>query len=1048
MNNKSKQFDLIVIFFFLVCIGCIYVTNLKGGVFLSGWDNLHPEFNYGINISRAFFSTWQEYQGTGLPAGNAHATELFKEIIMIPLSFILPIFQIRKVFFMFMLFLGPMGVYTLLKYIFLKNNTLYEKTAIGCIGGLFYLFHIATVQIFYTPYESFSAYYAFLPLMVFSLYYCLEKMSKKRLLFALAIHIIGSISFYIPTLFVVYGLIVSVLLFTHVLVSRSIQALKTISILLLTVVIANLYWILPFIYYVHTNIDSQLSSYLNFIFSEDIFQKNVKFGNIKDIVMLKGFLFDYIGTVQNTPQYVMGVWREFTTMPLFVLAAIISFIIMAIGAIKTFHKPYFRVLTFLFLIFFSLLAFNVPPFSLLNHLLHSNNLFHQVFRNLFTKFANSLLFVESILFAVGTHFLITRMRLTVRLHKYVNILFIFAFFAILSINLFPIWQGNLIYPALKTSIPKEYFDLFTYFKNMPDGRITNLPQFSSDGWYTYRFGYTGSGFIWYGIPQPIMDRSFDVWSRNNENYYWELSQAIYSQNLNQLENIFDKYGISWIISDNMLTANNPKTQKYVAQTEQLLESSYKILLEKKFGGIKVYKFQPSYPIKQYISILSQPPSVNPYSWSGYDAAYAYYGPYQSITGSSSQDTNIFFPFRSLLTNRKNDELPFVIEETDFWYIFRSTIPNRSTASVLKVPPLTPYETVNFNKNNLSQQLPMYANILLNGKLIATSSVSSRIEIPIFPSQNNSILEIQIPKQDGIYSKVVEPVQVNSSSLPVSCNKFNTGDMKKSIDGSLVELASRQSSNCLQFSFPDLSQQNAYVISIQNKYIEGSPLFTSIYNTTSKKTETETYLVAKPDINTQYFIVPPREKYGLGYNITLDNISQGDFDSINQVGKISFYPVPYYFLSHIQVNERNFNSIGKTNIGSYTTSHPHPDSYIISINDFPPNDQPFFITLSQSFHNGWKAYTLPPSFSADNPLIQFISPLIGKQLNNHVLINNWMNGWELNEKSDTIVIMYIPQYLQYFGFCCLTVFFIFVLLILPRSNHANDNKNQVKHHIIQ
>jgi len=33
----------------------IAVFNYQPGTFLSGWDNLHPEFNFSLNLTRSFF---------------------------------------------------------------------------------------------------------------------------------------------------------------------------------------------------------------------------------------------------------------------------------------------------------------------------------------------------------------------------------------------------------------------------------------------------------------------------------------------------------------------------------------------------------------------------------------------------------------------------------------------------------------------------------------------------------------------------------------------------------------------------------------------------------------------------------------------------------------------------------------------------------------------------------------------------------------------------------------------------------------------------------
>ena len=90
-----KNSSLLIV---LGTIIAIITTNGFLNKFLMGWDNLLPEFNLFTNISRSFFSVWQEHQGFGLLAGNAHATELIYQLYVFFLSLILPTALIRQAF--------------------------------------------------------------------------------------------------------------------------------------------------------------------------------------------------------------------------------------------------------------------------------------------------------------------------------------------------------------------------------------------------------------------------------------------------------------------------------------------------------------------------------------------------------------------------------------------------------------------------------------------------------------------------------------------------------------------------------------------------------------------------------------------------------------------------------------------------------------------------------------------------------------------------------------------------------------------------------------
>ena len=69
--------------FLFLLVFVLFLTNFSPGTYLSGWDNLHPEFNPLMNLERAWQSAWQEYQGLGLLAGMAHSADLFRQLVFL-----------------------------------------------------------------------------------------------------------------------------------------------------------------------------------------------------------------------------------------------------------------------------------------------------------------------------------------------------------------------------------------------------------------------------------------------------------------------------------------------------------------------------------------------------------------------------------------------------------------------------------------------------------------------------------------------------------------------------------------------------------------------------------------------------------------------------------------------------------------------------------------------------------------------------------------------------------------------------------------------------
>src|SRR3989338_8217220 len=192
----------------LLAVLAISLTNYRPGTILSGWDNLHPEFGFDFNIKRSVYAVWQEYQGLGLLGGMGHAADLPRQLLLWLTSAVIPRNLIRYFFHFSMLFIGPLGVYTLMHNLILKNSEPSRKI-ISFSSGIFYLFNLATVQMFNVPFEPYSVHYALLPWLFYAAlnFYFIPR--KKNLLLLILINILAVPQGYIGTFFLVYVLALS-----------------------------------------------------------------------------------------------------------------------------------------------------------------------------------------------------------------------------------------------------------------------------------------------------------------------------------------------------------------------------------------------------------------------------------------------------------------------------------------------------------------------------------------------------------------------------------------------------------------------------------------------------------------------------------------------------------------------------------------------------------------------------------------------------------------------------------------------------------------------
>lgn len=626
ISNVKKHFYPLVLFFVTLFL-CF--KNYTPNTFLTGWDNLMPELNIEMNLGRSFSAVWQSYQGLGLVGGMAHSTDLIRQLIILPFTLILPTNFIRYFWHFAMIFLGPFGVYFGLK------KTVKLKSQTSFIASLFYLFSFGSVQNFWAPLETFSCFWGFFPWLIFYLIDYLQTPTTSKLGKLLILNLLAIPSFYVQTIFVVYLLSLFII---FIIQPKSFSTLFKIGLI-------NSFWLLPMVYFLVNNLNNPTNGIGNFMSNDETFLRNYFRGGIVDFLLLRGYYFDF----PKNNAYFMNIWRNYFIyfIPTFsgVMLGLWAFLGFITLILKKNKKLFEKFIFGLFILSAIALLSKVPIFSQINFLLRQIPLVNQIFRSPFTKFITPAVFSFSCLVAILIE------KIPSKFNQYFSVFTIFLIF-ILS---YPSFKGNYISPDMRKNIPTEYLELFDFFKKQnPNGRIANLPQGSFWGWTNYRFGIKGSGFIWYGIKQPILDRAFDVWDLNNEQYYWELSTALQKNDSNELNRIFQKYSIQYVIFDNNIFFPDEKIYNNLAiQTQDLLATNSSLQKIGQFGQITVY--QTPYITQKYL--VTNPVSVNNFNFYYSDPAYSQFSNY-----INSDKPNYSFPFINLFTNRLTTEQDFSVDK--------------------------------------------------------------------------------------------------------------------------------------------------------------------------------------------------------------------------------------------------------------------------------------------------------------------------------------------------------------------------------------------------
>jgi len=583
----------------------VIYKNFTPGTWLLGWDNLVPELNFKLNIARSFSAVWQEYQGLGLLGGMAHAADLPRQLVLSGFAVLIPQSLIRYFWTFLMLILGPLGVYFLVSSTLAMTRTDLVKVrpsqvpalTAAFVSAIFYIFNLATLQTFFTPFETFISLFGFLPWFLFLAIGYLKSGEYKYLLYFAIISVLGSSSFYVQTLFVVYVIFLVLLSLEAIIRYKKSGVLRVIKLALVTICI-NAFWLAPATYFTVTNSKIVQTSHINSIATPETQLMNMARSDFKSVATLKGYWFDYYDW-DNLGNYKLMYqdWIDHTQNPLVANILLILFAISLIGLILIWVKPkavFGLSFTFLFGISFLILSgINLSAIPL----------FNEAFRNVFTKWSNAFALILSI--GVGYFiFLVSNFLQNKFVKIFVLTIFATGIAASSMYSTFPILQGKLISNSMKVNLPSDYFETINYFKTInPTKRIAAFPLTDFWGWQFNDWatlaggqGYRGSGFLWYGISQPILSRTFDVWSNYNEDFYDEINYAINWGKSDDLKLIFEKYQVSYILFDNsILQIGNPNSSIDLQKQKMILESSGFITKEKQFGQIIIYKADISEP---------------------------------------------------------------------------------------------------------------------------------------------------------------------------------------------------------------------------------------------------------------------------------------------------------------------------------------------------------------------------------------------------------------------------------------------------------------------
>ena len=946
------------IFIFLVTFFLGIVTYVPG-TRLIGWDNLQSDLNPTLGIVRAWWSVWEEYQSFGLMAGMAHAADLPRAVLVFLLSYVLPSDIIRYTIMMGLVTLGALGTYQLLKTL----NKRYEG-GYGIVGSLFYIFNFMVIQLMYVPVEPFAYFIGFLPwiMWIFLVFLREIHLTRRTILLTFGIFLVSLPFAVAQQLFVVLCLLIGLLTLGIAFEKRSLLILKRVVVFGLLLLAVHSCWILPQIYFLKTSSAVVQTAKINQLSTQDIYYRNLDKGNLKDFFTFDGFFSESLDSHGN---FLFQAWKIHRENILIQIAEGLVVLFILVGLFM--QKRYGLGLTIWYLLMSVMLLSDTFGFSQVNSAIRSIPLVNQMFRSPFTKFAIPYALVSAIYFTGGLYVLGSFLQKHAKWGGKVG--WIVGLVLIFFIS-FPVWKGEYISSQMKLRLPSVYADVFTFFaQEDKNARIGLLPEYTHWGWQYNTWGYNGSGFMWYGIEQPIISRNFDMWTEKGESYYWEMKHALDIEDTDQINAVLEKYDVKYLVLDESVVplVSSTKAISY-PRLKDLLAKDTRVKKVASYNFLTVYEYDFQ---KSHVSYVwgteNQLPNIGPsVHVTDMDSAFATYGNYQT---NSNLAYTAWYPFLDTMSKTtRSDQVWNIRESGQSFELSRGGLPKETTQQ----------EELDTQTSDLYLEDQGVSYIL-----------------PYQATASSGVVNLSVPKLlIGTYDLTQAEV--------TPCSK--EGDMTAlPVSEGLDITAKKGGYGCLSFVQSTLDQKHSYLVKVKNKNISGQRLYFYVLDTTREST----YLEDRLSSDTQYFLINPGRNTGLGYSFSFQATSYPTIPSENILSEVSIYLLPD------SLQSLSYTSGNKATPTIFIQPEVAKDTYYRYLITLPKETKT--IVLDQMYHEGWSLYKVK-DFSLMTKLFPW---MYGKKVGSHVVVNNWENGWNV-ESGGTYIAIFWPQYLEYIGIIIVVV----------------------------
>jgi len=551
LKSLAQIFPAILLLLILVLVS---ILSIKSELFLLSNDNYSPELSPNLSVSRYLESpAWRGYRVLGF-ASESEQADLFRSSIFSFLDVFLPKWSLAQAFSLISLVVGVFSMAFLSRYIIRDYVSKKYSGYVFLISGILYFTTLWTAWVFNFNMMPYITQYGFLPLVLLSIYLLCKKISLGRFLFFFFASILFTSSSVIATVFFVN--IVLIVLFTIYFGLLNKLKYKAIFLILGVFLLTQIFWLLPFVQYTFSSSQDIIDSYVNRSITANTIDLEA---GMMDLTNSARFYTRLLGTIDDPAKssYIFPMSEDFQAYDIFKVVGSLPIIFSIIGLVFVISKKKWKIIPFWIVLFglLFLLKNENPPFGIVYVWFQENiPLFKQVFRWVSSKLSQQYLIVLVITTSIGMLYLFEFFAsyFPKKLRKLFMIIPGIVFITIFLFYSEYLFKGQLFTSRAIVDLPSQYFSLKDQLKDDEKSRVFYAPPANNGYFREYEWGFVGSQFLGYILPNPLIDMSLAIGSDVGERAVLELKNDFDFGDITELNADLEKYDVKYILLDRSL----------------------------------------------------------------------------------------------------------------------------------------------------------------------------------------------------------------------------------------------------------------------------------------------------------------------------------------------------------------------------------------------------------------------------------------------------------------------------------------------------------------